>query len=144
MQLGADALGHSAFAAVGEDLADTVDADNDLVGHGAQGHALPGVAIVGVFADQQGAYLIHLSLIGGGEHILANAVQDRNVVRQIRFRRKPGSGLQFDQEHDTVIDNADIFHIAAFVDAGAIPMFFEGADALGLAPDLVVQGLGAV
>ena len=36
----------------------------------------------------QGAYLIHLSLIGGGEHILANAVQDRNVVRQIRFRRK--------------------------------------------------------
>ena len=53
MQLGADALGHSAFAAVGEDLADTVDADNDLVGHGAQGHALPGVAIVGVFADQQ-------------------------------------------------------------------------------------------
>ena len=52
--------------------------------------------------------------------------------------------MQFDQEHDTVIDNADIFHIAAFVDAGAIPMFFEGADALGLAPDLVVQDWGGI
>ena len=52
--------------------------------------------------------------------------------------------MQFDQKHDTVINNTHIFHIAAFVDAGVAAVLFEGADALGLASDFVVEGLGAV